>query len=376
MGWAWRIAKIRGIDVKIHATFILALIWGAFVWGGGRPQGWLYGAFLTLTLFTIVLAHELGHAIAAQRYGIRVQDIVLLPIGGVARLNRMPEKPAQELVVALAGPAVNLVMTLALAPVLVVGMLADVRAGMAFGLPPLAQPGLLNFVAFLVLVNASLLAFNLIPAFPMDGGRVLRAVLALKLPYARATSIAANVGRLFAVGFGIFAFVSGNISLAFVAIFVFFGAGAELQEVTQRESLVGLRVGEVVDNQAPVFPASLPAYTAFERLVRSPYPAVAVVDDGGRFLGVVTRQGMQARWAVGLRGTVEAFVEMARPVQVECDASLVTAREYMAEARAAVAVVYCGGSFEGLLDFETISRIIALRQMGWNSNRGPVASEG
>ena len=90
MGWSWQIAKIRGIDVKIHATFVLALLWGALIWGGGRPQGWIYGAFLTLALFGIVLAHEFGHAIAAERYGIKVQDIVLLPIGGVARLNRMP----------------------------------------------------------------------------------------------------------------------------------------------------------------------------------------------------------------------------------------------------------------------------------------------
>ncbi len=376
MGWSWRIAKIRGIEVKIHATFILALIWGAFIWGGGRPQGWIYGAFLTLALFTIVLAHEFGHAIAAQRYGINVQDIVLLPIGGVARLNRMPDKPAQELVVALAGPAVNLAVALLVAPFLLFSILGDMRLGYGFGLPPIAEPGLINFAAFLLVVNVSLLVFNMVPAFPMDGGRVLRALLALKLPYGRATSIAANVGRLFAIGFGIFAFMSGNISLALVGIFVFFGAGAELQEVTQRESLRGLTVSEVVDNQAPVFPASLPAFTAFERLVRLPYAAVAVVDDAGRFMGVVTRQGMQARWAAGLRGDVESFVELVRPVQVECDAPLTSARERMAEARSSVAAVFCGNSFEGLLDFETITRIIALRQMGWNGGRSVVASEG
>ena len=121
MGWSWQIAKVRGIDVKIHATFVFALVWGAMIWGGGRLEGWIYGAFLTLVLFSIVLAHEFGHAIAAQRYGIKVQDIVLLPIGGVARLNRMPDKPKQELVVALAGPAVNLGLALLLAPVLAVG---------------------------------------------------------------------------------------------------------------------------------------------------------------------------------------------------------------------------------------------------------------
>jgi Zn-dependent protease len=376
MGWSWRIATVRGIEVKIHATFILALIWGGLIWGGGRPNGWIYGVFLTLALFAIVLVHEFGHAIAAQRYGIRVHDIVLLPIGGLARLSRMPDKPSQELVVTLAGPAMNLVMALSLAPFLILGMLAEQRMGYGFGLPAVAQPGLLNLAAFLVVINVSLLIFNMVPAFPMDGGRVLRALLALKLPYRRATGIAVNVGRLLAIGFGLLGILTGNISLALIAMFVFFGAGSEMQEVSQRESLRGLTVSEVVDSQAPVFPSSLPAFTAFERLVRSPYSAVAVMDEAGRFRGVVTRQGMQARWGMGLRGTVDAFVEMAPPVHVECDAPLVTARDRMAEARTSVAAVYCGSSFEGLLDFDTITRIIALRQTGWSGNRGPVTSEG
>ncbi len=376
MGWSWQIAKVRGIDVKIHATFVFALIWGALIWGGGRPEGWLYGAFLTIVLFAVVLAHEFGHAIAAQRYGIKVQDIVLLPIGGVARLNRMPDKPVQELVVALAGPAVNLVIGLALAPVLLYGIALRMQAGDGIGLPAIAQPGFFNLVAFLVVINLSLLVFNMLPAFPMDGGRVLRALLALKLPYARATNVAAVVGRSLAIGFGVFGLFTGNLGLALVAMFVFFGAGAENQEVTQRESLRGLTVSEVIDNQAPVFPASLPAHTAFERLVRSPYASVAVVDEAGQFKGAVTRRGMQAQWLTGKRGTVDQFVEQVTPVQVECDSTLVAARERMAEAQASVAAVYCGNSFEGLLDFETIGRVIAMRQMGWRDGRGPVASEG
>ncbi len=376
MGWSWQIAKVRGIDVKVHATFVFALIWGALIWGGGRPEGWLYGAFLTIVLFGVVLAHEFGHAIAAQRFGIKVQDIVLLPIGGVARLNRMPDKPGQELIVALAGPAVNLALALVLAPVMLYGMAQQWQAGDGLALPAIAQPGFFNLVAFLVVINASLLVFNMIPAFPMDGGRVLRALMALKLPYAQATNIAATVGRLFAIAFGVFGLFTGNLGLALVAMFIFFGAGAESQEVTQRESLRGITVGEVIDNQAPVFPASLPAHTAFERLVRLPYASIAVVDELGQFKGVVTRRGMQAQWLGGKRGTVDQFVEQMSPVQVECDSTLVAARERMAEAQASVAAVYCGNSFEGLLDFETIGRVIALRRMGWRDGRGPVASEG
>lgn len=376
VGWSWRIAKVRGIDVKIHVTFILTLVWGASIWGGGQPNGWIYGAFLTIALFAIVLAHEFGHALTAQRYGIKVQDIVLLPIGGVARLNRMPDKPAQELMVALAGPAVNLVMALLLTPILVLGWLAQNEPGRGFWLPAVAEPGLLNLAAFLVLINVSLLVFNLIPAFPMDGGRVLRALLALKLPHRRATLIAANVGRLFAIGFGILGILTGNLSLALIALFVFFGAGAELTEASQRDSLTGLTVSQVVDSQAPVFAGSLPAYTAFERLMRSPYRAVAVIDDDGGFIGVVTRQGVQSRWATGQRGTIDAFVETMRPVRVECDTPLLAARERMAEARMSVAAVFCGRSFEGLLDFDMIARVIAMRRPDWSGQGGPVASEG
>ena len=131
------------------------------------------------------------------------------------------------------------------------------------------------------MINVSLLLFNMAPAFPMDGGRVLRALLAMKLPYGRATAIASVVGRLLAIAFGVFGLMSRQYRLALVAVFVFFGAGAENQDVAQRESLRGVTVGEVVDNQAPVFPASLPAHTAFERLVRSPYASVAVVDEAG-----------------------------------------------------------------------------------------------
>jgi stage IV sporulation protein FB len=376
MGWSWRIARVRGIEVKIHATFVFALIWGAMIWGGGRLEGWLYGAFLTVALFGVVLAHEFGHAIAAQRYGIRVHDIVLLPIGGMARLNRMPENPRQELVVALAGPAVNLVMAALLVPVLAFGIAAQMGAGGGFSFPAITEPGLLNLVAFLVLINISLLVFNMVPAFPMDGGRVLRALMAMKLPYARATLIASTVGRLFAIAFGVLGLLSGNFGLALVAVFVFLGAGAENQDVAQRESLSGVTVGEVVDSQAPVFPASLPAHTAFERLVRSPYASVAVVDETGRFQGVVTRRGMQSQWLAGKRGTVDEFVESGAPLQVECDSTLAAARDRMAEARATVAAVYCGNSFEGLLDFETIGRVLALRKTGWRDGRGPVASEG
>jgi Zn-dependent protease len=374
MKWSWRILTVRGIDVKVHITFIFALVWGATIWGQGSPSGWLYGVFLTIVLFSIVLLHELGHSIAAQRYGVEVHDIVLLPIGGVARLNRMPDKPLHELVVALAGPAVNLIFVLVLGPLLVVAMNAQPFGGFGFRLPSLAEPGWINFLAFLVAINASLLVFNMLPAFPMDGGRALRALLALKFSYGRATAFAVAVGRVFALLFGVAGFFSGNITLALVGMFVFFGAGAEYEEVSRRESLRGLTVSEVVDTQAPVLPGSLPAFAAFDRLSRTPYRVMAVVDDSGRLLGMVTSEGMQAKWTAGVRGTVSAFAEPS-PVVVECGAPLELARERMAESRTPVAAVFCGSRFEGLLDFETISRVVALRKAGWAREQGAAPAE-
>jgi Zn-dependent protease len=306
MRWSWRLLTIFGIDIKVHATFVLALLWGGFLWSNGGWTGALYGVFLTLVLFVIVVMHELGHSLVAQRYGIPVYDIILLPIGGVARLSHMPEAPVQELVVALAGPAVNLALVLLTGPLLLGGMALNALTTGAVGLPSLSVPGLLNFVAFLFMVNVSLLVFNMLPAFPMDGGRVLRALLAMKLPYVRATKLAVAGGRLFAVLFAVTGILTANIFLAVVALFVFTGAGAEGQEAVEREK-PAQAVG--FDSQVPVLLSDTPAHLAFDRLMRSHYTALAVVDCAGEFVGLVTRTGMERGWAAGLRGPVSQFIE-------------------------------------------------------------------
>jgi len=306
MKWSWRIASVFGIDVKIHLTFIFALVWGAFLWGGGGPAMAAYGVFLTLVLFFVVVLHELGHSLTAQRYGIPVHDIVLLPIGGVARLGYMPEAPVQELVIALAGPLVNLVLSLLALPFLAVGVALRLTAGQPLGLSMMTEPGFANFFLYLFMVNVTLFLFNMLPAFPMDGGRVLRALLAMKFHYSRATAVAVNVGRVFAVLFGLFGILTANIFMAVVAMFVFNGAGAERQEVAEREQTKG------VDPRMPVLFADTPADLAFDRLIRSPYPALAVVNSGGEFVGVVTRTGMERGWAAGIRGAVGQFVEPPR----------------------------------------------------------------
>jgi Zn-dependent protease len=365
MGWSWKVGKVGGIEIKIHATFVLALVWGAVVWGGGRLSGLAYGTLLTIVLFSVVLLHELGHSIAAKRYGIPVQDIMLLPIGGVARLSRMPEKPSEELVVALAGPLVNVAFILLFAPVVLLG---GGLGGRSLTATALASPGLASFTAFVLLVNASLLLFNLIPAFPLDGGRVLRALLALKLPYVRATDMAAAIGRVLAVGLGVYGLMSFNFLLPIIAVFIFAAAGAESSEVRARESLKGMQVTEVLEADAPILTPDMPAHLAFERLARSRHPALAIVGEDGAYLGMVTAAGMQRRWREGVRGPLSAFVDEAGVV-LDCSFGLDAARQQMVERQVWVAPVYCGPDFAGLLDMESIGRLISVRRLG--KNPGP-----
>ena len=215
-----KVASIFGIEVRIHLTFLLFLVWIWFsYYQVAGFTGAVQGVLFILALFACVLLHEFGHAFAARGFGIETPDITLLPIGGVARLNRVPDKPWQELVVAIAGPLVNVVIAGVL--IFVIHTSATLEQ-----LEYLENPRI-ELLAKLASVNVMLVLFNLIPAFPMDGGRVLRALLAMVMPYARATQIAAWIGQGLAVVFGIFG-IFGNPLLIFIAIFIFFGAQQEV----------------------------------------------------------------------------------------------------------------------------------------------------
>jgi Zn-dependent protease len=212
MKWSWKLGRFAGIDTHVHATFVLVVLWAAWAAyaGAGTAIAAVLGVVFLLGVFGSVLLHELGHALMARRYGIATRRIVLLPIGGVAQLEGQPRTPRQELAIALAGPGVNFVIAAAL---LFVGAVIGFPAG--FGL-----------LGSLMVANVLLGAFNLLPAFPMDGGRVLRALLATRVGGHRATEIAARVGRVAAVLFGVVGLFTSPI-LLLVAVFVWFAAGAE-----------------------------------------------------------------------------------------------------------------------------------------------------
>lgn len=237
MRWSLKLGRILGIDVYLHFTFLLLLAFIGFTqWMARGDIGVALGTVAYFTsLFACVLLHEFGHALAARKYGIRTHDIILLPIGGVARLERMPEKPGQELVVAIAGPLVNLVI----AGGLFVGL--NLR-----GWDPSFSLFQGSFAERLLAMNVLLMLFNLLPAFPMDGGRVLRAFLAMWIPYARATRIAATVGQAMAFLFGFYGLVQFQPILILIALFVWIGASQEATAVEFRAASSSARVRDAM----------------------------------------------------------------------------------------------------------------------------------
>jgi Zn-dependent protease len=219
MSWSFKFARVAGIDLKIHLTFVLFLVWIGFTYFSyGGAAAARQGILFILLLFACVLLHELGHALTARAFGIHTEDIILLPIGGVARLQRIPTDPKQELLIAVAGPLVNVVIAALL--IYYLGHRAAMSDFDDLNTPRVAM------LSKLASVNIGLVLFNLIPAFPMDGGRILRSILAMRMNYLRATQIAALIGQGFAILLGIWGFF-GNTFLLFIAFFVFMGAQQE-----------------------------------------------------------------------------------------------------------------------------------------------------
>ena len=235
MGWSWRIGRIAGIDVYVHPTFLLAAGMGGLsnYFAHGDWAEAVYGVVFILALFGIVVLHELGHALTARHYGIRTRDITLLPIGGVARLERIPEVPSQELAVAVAGPAVNVVIA--------AGIYAGSGGGPGTGAAQRCAPRRRRLMQQLFWVNVSLVVFNMVPAFPMDGGRVFRALLAMRLDYVQATQIAASIGQAIALVFGLLGLLY-NPFLIFIALFVWLAGNQEAGLVLIRSALGNIPV--------------------------------------------------------------------------------------------------------------------------------------
>ena len=353
MKWSWKIGEFRGIGVYVHATFLILI--GFIVlshWSAGSGLGkTLEGVGFILALFSCVVLHEFGHALMAARYDIKTRDITLLPIGGLARLERMPDKPLQELWVALAGPAVNVVIAAAL--------FALLKFTSAWA--PLEQLSVAGgpFFQRLMVVNVMLVVFNMLPAFPMDGGRVLRALLATRLEYTRATQIAANIGQAMALVLGFLGFFF-NPFLMFIAFFVWIGAGQEASMVQMKSSLAGIPVMRAMITDFQTLTSHDPLARATERILAGSQQDFPVVDDG-QVVGILTRRDL----LVGLtQHGQERLVgdTMQREFEtVDASEMLETAFRRLQTCQCHTALVLQRGELVGMVTMENVGEFVAIQ---------------
>jgi len=286
MRWSWKVGRFFGIDVYVHATFWLLILWVVILhWISGHNfQAVGTGVLFVLILFVCVLLHEFGHALTARHYGIPTKDITLLPIGGVSRFERLPEDPKQEFWVALAGPLVNILIAAAIYVALFVST----------GLQPLHQLTITGgpFLERMLVANLLLAVFNVIPAFPMDGGRILRALLAAKMDHRRATQTAAAVGQALALVFGLIGLLYDPI-LLFIAFFVWIGAAHEAQSVEIRESFSGIPIRAAMQTNFTTLNTSDTLGDAVKAMLAGSQHDFPVMW-GDQVMGVLTRANLLA----------------------------------------------------------------------------------
>jgi Zn-dependent protease/predicted transcriptional regulator len=354
MKWQWKLGRFAGIDVYVHATFLLLIGWvGVSHWLEHQSWGEVFnGILFILALFACVVLHEYGHALTARKYGIKTRDITLYPIGGVARLERMPEKPIEELWVALMGPAVNVVIAAGLFTYLF----------LTNGLVPLNQLTVASgsFLERLMTVNISLVLFNLIPAFPMDGGRVLRAILAMRMDYVRATQVAASIGQgmAFLLGFwGLF----NNPFLLFIAFFVWIGASQEASMVQMKNSISGIPVTRaMMTDFQTLSPRDTLARVVGLVLAGSQHD-FPVVDGEGRVIGILERDAFIA--ALSSQGQSAPVVGVMREDLPEVDSyeMVESALMRLQESGAKALPVTHLGRLVGLITAENITEFLMIR---------------
>ena len=368
MKWSLTIAKVSGIRIRVHFTFLLLLLW--VVVSVRTEAGWAAAAWsvvFLVSIFTCVALHELGHSLVAQRLGVKVSSITLLPIGGVAALRSIPRKPAHEIAITVAGPLVNVV---------IFAVLYAVAVWVPFEVP--YYPGLMlvpglptNFpelIGVILLVNKWMIAFNLIPAYPMDGGRLFRALLACWLPYSRATTIAVMLGRVISVIFVVVGLEQGMFLLSVIGVMIFFAAGAEEKTVQVYAALQHVSVAEIM---TPVFLTVGPDNAAgdcapwvFQR-GQDDFPVM----EGDHLIGLLTREAVlgAAHNAGGAARAADLMTKNFPCTRPDAPASAV--HEVMLSARQRTVPVVDDGRLVGLLTLDNISRYCAIHPAGAGRSR-------
>ncbi|MEX2512646.1 MAG: site-2 protease family protein [Cyclobacteriaceae bacterium] len=354
MKFSLYLGKYSGIKVYIHWTFSLLLLWiiisnmqsGAAI----ADTGWTI--LFILSIFFCVILHEFGHALTAQKYGIQTKDIILLPIGGLARLEKLPEDPKQELKVALAGPLVNVILFL---------LLGIVVYFTGFDQNQIEEAHLdgESIWVFLASANLILALFNLLPAFPMDGGRVLRALLSIKMSRVKATEIAGGIGQMMAIFFVFFGLFNNPI-LVLIGIFIFLGAQAEVNHTKQNFFLKGFQVGDALMRKFSIVAYDAPLQKAVDKLLDSQATHFVVVKEDEP-IATLSREEI----IMGLKeGNGQISIQKAadsNPLKIDIYMPLEDALKKMASENKKVALVYEGLQFLGILDQENITEFIMVK---------------
>jgi Zn-dependent protease/CBS domain-containing protein len=336
--WTWNLGHVAGIAIRVHFTLLLLIAWLviAYVLEGADLRASMLGGLTVVAVFATIVVHELGHALVARRFGIRTRDIMLLPIGGIASLERMPSRPLQELAVALVGPAINFALA---------GVLALV-------------PG--AFALRLAWINIALGAFNLLPAFPMDGGRALRALLALRLGPERATDAAAMCGKVFAVAFGVFGLLY-NPMLILIAVVVWFGANQERAVVHLRSALAGVPVSAAMLRRIETVTPEQPLGDAASLLLSGGQNELPVIERG-RPVGVLTRGDVATALAHADPHTPVAAAPHHAVLEVDPADPLDAVLDRLRESPEAVAVVIDHGAPVGMLTAESLAAYVEMHR--------------
>ena len=362
MSWSFPIAKVKGIEIRVHATFVLVLLWAALDWGVSRGLGLtgaLYGVALIGLLFLGVTLHELGHSLVALRYGAVVRDITLLPIGGVARLEGGMPSPAQELWMALAGPAVNLALAMLIGAAALPLLGWRAFGGLDLLLGRLNSLSLERLLLDLLMANLWLALFNLLPAFPMDGGRVLRALLASRMGELDGTRVAVRVGQGLAMLMGLFGFFGGALNLLLIAAFIIIGAEQEWRGMQLKKAMQGVPASAALLRGGVALSPTDQLSRAIDTTLRTGQTDFAVFDRG-HLMGVLTREDLAEEFQrYGPHVLVERVMRTDFPVAQASETLFDLQRKLQASGNSVISVVE-GGRFLGLATLESLRRALQL----------------
>ncbi|MFW6170701.1 MAG: site-2 protease family protein [Planctomycetota bacterium] len=351
---SWKITEVAGIGIHVHWSFLILplLIAGSELSAGSGVAVAVQAVVFVLAIFGCVLLHELGHALTARQFGVATHSITLLPIGGVANLDRIPREPLHELLIALAGPAVNVAIATALFMLLI-------AFGMLGSLPNVAAISN-SFLLQLLLANVILVLFNLLPAFPMDGGRVLRSLLASFLSYSQATKIAAGIGQVMAGLFALVAIMSQQWLLLIVAMFVFFAGRAESRMAQAQAATEGWSVGDAMRRQFHMVPADMTLEQAAQAVLFAPQDGFPVIEDG-RLAGMLSKQQAMQLLSQGQNSLLVRDVMQENVPILDLHLPLEESMDRMQTGNYTSMPVASDGRLVGILSASTLRHIMA----GW-----------